>query len=300
MKARAGDVELEYDTFGDRTTGRPLLLIMGLGSQMVAWPVGLCENLVRRGFFVIRFDNRDIGLSSHLDHLGVPDRLAAALGQFEGGYTLDDMAADAVGVLDHLGIDKAHVAGASMGGMIAQLVALNHPERVLTLTSIMSHLGGEDAVAPQAERLGALLALPPEDREGRVAHGLEVRRALAGGNPIDEATEREQAALAVDRSWHPAGTARQLAAIGRAPSRRERLQALAIPTLVVHGVDDPLVPVENGRRTAAAVPGARYLEITEMGHHLPPAVWPRVAGAIAELAADARTDARTEAAAGAP
>jgi pimeloyl-ACP methyl ester carboxylesterase len=153
----------------------------------------------------------------------------------------------------------------------------------------MSQLGGVDAVAPPPEGLEVLTAVPPPDREGRIEHGFRIRRILAGGNPVDEARERGLAAAAVDRAWHPEGTMRQVAAIALAPSRRERLGGLAIPTLVVHGVDDPLVPVENGRRTAQAIPGARYVEISQMGHNLPPATWPTICDAIAELAAVAAT-----------
>jgi len=281
MKAKVGDLELQYDTFGDRAS-KPLLLIMGLGAQMTTWPEGLCEELAARGFFVARFDNRDIGLSTYLDELGPPDFAAPA-------YTLDDMAADAVGVLDHLGVEKAHVVGASMGGMIAQLVAINHADRVLSLTSIMSNVGGGDSVQPADGSLGAIFAPPPPDREGRIESSVVLRRILAGGNPIDEARERELAAAQIDRAWHPEGTMRQAAAIVSAGSRRDALGRLQVPALVIHGQDDPLVPPENGRRTAGAIPGARLLEFEGMGHNLPPQTWPRIADAIADLAA--RTEA---------
>ena len=276
MKAKVGDLELEYDTFGDRNA-RPLLLIMGLGAQMTTWPVGLCEELAARDFFVARFDNRDVGLSTYLDELGPANFAVPA-------YTLDDMAADAVGVLDHLAIDKAHIVGASMGGMIAQLVAINHPERVLSLTSIMSNVGGDDNAQPADEAITAIFAPPPPDREGRIESSLTIRRILAGGNPIDEDRERELAAAQIDRAWHPEGTMRQAAAILSARSRREALGRLRVPALVIHGQDDPLVPLENGRRTAGAIPGARLLEFEGMGHNLPPRTWPLIADAVAELA----------------
>lgn len=273
MRAAVGDVELEYETLGDPAR-RPLLLIMGLGSQLITWPDGFCKALVDRGFFVIRFDNRDAGLSTHLDHLPavVP------------GYSLDDMAEDAVGLLDHLGVSKAHVLGASMGGMIAQVLAIRRPERVLSLTSLMSHVGGEDAVQASAEVLAGLFTAPAPDREGRIEQGLRARRILAGGNPIDEAASRALVAREIDRSYHPAGLQRQGVALMNAPSRRQALGALRMPVLVVHGVDDPLVPPENGRRTAAAVPGARLMEIPAMGHNLPEAVWAPIADAVSALA----------------
>ncbi|HEX6488553.1 MAG TPA: alpha/beta hydrolase [Candidatus Dormibacteraeota bacterium] len=287
MKAAVGHLELEYDTFGD-PAGEPVLLIMGLATQMTAWPVRLCEMLAERGFYVIRFDNRDIGLSTHLDDLGNPSIARLVLRLQGAPYSLDDMAADAVGLLDQLGIDRAHVVGASMGGMIAQLVAINHPSRVLSLTSIMSGVGGRDQVRPPLAGIGVLLKPRPRDRQAGIRRQLEVRRFLAGGNPIDEALELKMAEAMVDRSLHPAGAVRQLAAIMRAPSRRSRLRSLAVPVLVIHGADDPLVPVENGRRTARAIPNARLLIIERMGHNLPNHAWSVVVDAITDIANEAK------------
>ncbi len=272
-RAKANGIELEYETFGDRATA-PLLLIGGLGTQMITWDEEFCELLAGRGFFVIRFDNRDAGLSTWMDDAST--------------YLLDDMAADAAGLLDALGIRAAHVVGASMGGFIAQLVALNHPDHVLSLTSVMSGPNGEDQVQPTDEGRAVLMAPAPSTREERIELGLWAKRQLLGpADPFDEAYEKDRVTRAIDRAYHPAGFVRQLGAIAAAPSRLPRLGSIAIPTLVIHGVADILVPVENGRRVAAAVPGSRQLEVEGMGHDLPKRVWPRVADAIAQLAREA-------------
>ncbi len=269
--ATANGVELEYETFGDRS-GAPLLLIGGLGTQLVTWDEAFCELLAGRGFNVIRFDNRDAGLSTWP----------------ESPYTLDDMAADAAGLVDALGIPAAHIVGASMGGFLAQLVALDHPEHVLSLTSIMSGPSGEDQVQPTPEAQALLFTPVPPTREERIALALVAKQTLLGpDDPYDEAYERAKASCAIDRAYHPAGFARQLQAILAAPSRIPRLAAVRVPTLVVHGDADILVPVENGRMVAAAIPGARLLEIRGMGHDLPKRVWPEVVDAIADLARSA-------------
>lgn len=267
-RATCNGIELEYETFGD-PSGAPLLLIAGLGSQMISWNDQFCELLAGRGFQVIRFDNRDAGLSTWMD----------------AAYTLNDMAADAAGLLDAIGIPAAHVVGTSMGGFIAQLVALNHPDRVLTLTSIMSGPNGEDEVPPTDEGREVLLVPAPKTREERIQVGVWAKRRLLGSaDPYDDEYERARVTAAVDRAYHPAGFARQLGAIVAAPSRLGRLSSLRVPALVVHGKDDILVPVDNGRKVAAAIPGARLMEIEGMGHDLPSRVWEQVADAIAELA----------------
>ena len=267
-RATCNGIELEYETFGD-PSGAPLLLIAGLGSQMISWNDQFCELLAGRGFQVIRFDNRDVGLSTWMD----------------AAYTLNDMAADAAGLLDAIGIPAAHVVGTSMGGFIAQLVALNHPDRALTLTSIMSGPNGEDEVPPTDEGREVLLVPAPKTREERIQVGLWAKRRLLGSaDPYDDEYERARVTAAVDRAYHPAGFARQLGAIVAAPSRLCRLSSLRVPALVVHGKDDILVPVDNGRKVAAAIPGARLMEIEGMGHDLPSRVWEQVADAIAELA----------------
>ena len=270
-RATSNGIEIEYETFG-ALAAPPLLLIAGLGSQMLSWDDDFCALLASRGFRVIRYDNRDSGLSTWV----------------EDAYTLDDMADDAAGLLDALGIAAAHVVGASMGGFIAQLLTLNHPGRVLTLTSIMSGPNGDDQVQPTAEGTAVLMAPAPPTREERIALGLWAKQKLLGpADPFDEPYERARITRAVDRAYHPAGFGRQLGAILVARGRLEWLGSVGVPTLVIHGDADILVPVENGRRVAAAIPGARLMEMEGMGHDLPRPVWPQIAEAIASLAREA-------------
>ena len=279
-RLRANEIDIEYETFGDPQSP-PLLLIMGLGAQMISWEDDFCSQLAGRGFHVIRFDNRDSGLSTRMEAAGPPDMAAALSGNPQPAYRLDDMAADAVGLLDGLGIEAAHVVGASMGGYIAQLVALNHPDRVLSLTSIMSGPNTAEGVPPTPEGAAVLMLKPPATREDRIELAMSIRRVLVGSaDPFDEAFERARATRAVDRAYYAVGTGRQLVAVIAAEPRLERLKKLRAPTLVIHGKDDLLVPVENGRMVAAAVPGARLLEIDGMGHDLPRRVWPQVLDAI--------------------
>ena len=286
-RVAANGIEIEYETFGDPGAA-PLLLIMGLGAQMLSWDEEFCTRLAERGFFVIRYDNRDSGLSTKMESAGEPDLLAAFGGSPTPAYHLDDLANDAVGLLDALGIPAAHIVGASMGGFIAQLVAIDHADRVLTLTSIMSGPGGGDAVQPKPEGAEILMKLPPPTREARIQHGLWVRRVLAGaGDPFDEEAERRFVERAYDRSYYPVGAGRQLVAILAAQGRLEKLGEVRAPTLVIHGLEDVLVPVENGRRVAAAVPGSRCLEFDGMGHNLPRRVWPEVLDGIEDLAREA-------------
>jgi pimeloyl-ACP methyl ester carboxylesterase len=286
-RAKANAIELEYETFGDRAA-KPLLLVAGLSQQLIGWDDDFCSQLADRGFHVIRFDNRDCGLSTWMEEAGPADIAAAFSGNAKPAYQLDDLADDAVGLLDALGIGAAHVVGASMGGFIAQLVAINHPDRVLSLTSIMSGPGGHDEVGPKPEGAAVLMARPPATREERIEQGMSLHHALLGSrDPFDEAFERARATRAVDRAYYPAGIGRQLVAILAAKSRLERLKALRVPTLVIHGIDDVLVPVENGRLVAAAVPGARLVEFEGMGHDLPRRVWPQGLDAIEEIARQA-------------
>jgi pimeloyl-ACP methyl ester carboxylesterase len=265
----------------EQGTGHAVLLVMGLGAQLVFWPEELVADLAERGFRAIRFDNRDVGLSSKLDHLGVPDLRRAIRQRVLGGspsspYTLDDMADDAARLLDALGVDRAHVVGASMGGMIAQLLAIRHPDRVKTLASIMSHTGEYShlLVAPRVIRV--LLQSPPRTAEQALANQLATFRVV-GTQPFDEALARENIGRSVDRGFHPPGTARQLAAVLAAPARTSALRALRVPSLVIHGSADVLVPPRGGRATAAAIPGARYVEYAGMGHDLPRTAWMRLA-----------------------
>jgi pimeloyl-ACP methyl ester carboxylesterase len=286
-RAKANAIELEYETFG-APGDRPLLLIAGLGSQMISWDDDFCSQLAARGFHLIRFDNRDCGLSTWMEDAGYPDMAAAFSGNPQPAYQLEDLADDAVRVLDDLGIKAAHVVGASMGGFIAQTVALSHPERVLSLTSIMSGPGGKDEVAPKPEGAAVLTVSPQSTREERVKQAMWIRRVLLGSSdPFDEAFEMRRASRVIDRAYYPIGVGRQLVAILAAKSRLERLKDLRVPTLVIHGGDDVLVPVENGRLVAEAVPGARYIEIDGMGHALPKRVWPPVLDAIDEIARQA-------------
>jgi pimeloyl-ACP methyl ester carboxylesterase len=292
-RARANGIEIEYDTFG-RASDPTLLLVMGFGAPMILWREEFCEALAARGLHVVRFDNRDCGLSTQLDHLGAPADLGSVAAAAASGkaiappYTLSDMAADAVGLLDALGIDKAHVAGASMGGMIVQTIALEHPERVRTLISIMSTTGERDLERAKPEALAALLAPVATDRAGAIERGLMMSRALGSpAYPFDEADERELLGRMYDRGMRAESTARQLVAVLSAPSRREKLGAVRLPTLVIHGIADPIVPIESGRDTAAAIPGAELLEIEGMGHDLPRALWPTIVDAIAKHAARA-------------
>ncbi len=298
LRARANGVELAYDSFGD-PAAPPLLLIMGLGTQMIAWDEAFCEQLAARGLRVIRFDNRDIGQSSWLSDAGVPDvgrlLMQALAGQPVAAdsvpYTLAHMADDAVGLLDALGIGKAHIVGASMGGAIGQEIALRRGERVATLVSIMSSTGEPGLPAPTPDALALLMTPTPTDRAAYIERFLRVMKVLrAGDDPDEEALDPARAARAFERGVNPAGYARQLAAIIASGGRRARLGALRTPTLVIHGDRDPLVPLECGADVARSVPGARLLTIEGMGHALPRPTWQPIVDAIAEHAVPHRTE----------
>jgi pimeloyl-ACP methyl ester carboxylesterase len=298
-RAVANGIELEYEVFGDEHQP-PVVLIMGFASQMIVWDEGFCRALAHRGLRVIRFDNRDVGLSTKVDHLGTVNLGAALIAQRLGRpiappYTLDDMADDVAGLLDWLGLASAHVCGASMGGMIAQTLAFRRPERVRSLTSIMSTTG--DPALPQAElrARGVLLEPAPADREGYAEHAVKVWRTLGSpGFPFDQERVRERGRRAYDRGIFPKGIVRQLTAIIAHGSRRERLRGVVAPTLVIHGEDDPLIPLGGGQDTAHWIDGARLVTIPGMGHDLPLEVWPLVVDEIsrhvraAEDAAPAR------------
>ena len=286
-RAGANGIELEYDTFG-RAADPTLLLVMGFGAPMILWRVEFCERLAARGLQVVRFDNRDCGLSSQIDQpvtaeLSAVGRAGLAGEPLAAPYTLSDMAADAVGLLDALGVDAAHVAGASMGGMIVQTLAIEHPKRVRTLVSIMSTTGAADMPSPKPEAMAALLAPVATERPAAIERGLAMSRALGSpGYPFDEADERDLLGRMFDRGVHPDGNARQLLAVMAAKSRRDALGTVRVPTLVIHGIEDPIIPIQAGRDTAAAVPGAELLEIEGMGHDLPRAIWPQLVDAIAK------------------
>ena len=289
---KVGEIEIAYETFGD-PSDPAMLLVMGLATQMIAWHEDFCAELAGRGFHVIRFDNRDVGRSTALRHLPAPTIRQLALRSKKAvSYTLSDMAADAVGLLDHLGIEQAHVVGASMGGMIAQTIAIEHPQRVLSLCSIMSNTGSRWAGQPKLATYRVLLAVQPTDREQFIEHVLKMYRVIGSpGFDRDEADLREIAARSYDRGRNPSGSGRQLAAIIATGDRTERLRTVRVPTVVIHGTKDPLVRPSGGRATAKAIPGARLVTIEGMGHDLPREAWPRIIGAIAENAARAAAPA---------
>jgi pimeloyl-ACP methyl ester carboxylesterase len=285
QRVQANGIEIAYETFGDRAA-RPLVLVMGLATQMLAWHEDFCGMLADRGFFVVRFDNRDIGLSTHLHDAPPPDVLAAFVHNdtSSASYRLEDMADDTVGLMDALGIEAAHLVGASMGGMIAQTVAIRHRARLRSLTSIMSTPSPAIGGATE-EALAVLLAPPVSSREGAIERAL-LNYAVIGspGYPLDEEWLAEIAGEAFDRAYDPMGVARQLLAIHASGDRTEALRRLEVPTLVVHGEDDPLVQIAGGRATAEAVPGAELLAIPGMGHNLPRPLWPTIVDAVVRTA----------------
>lgn len=284
--AKANGIEIVYDTFGD-PSATPMLLIMGLAAQMIAWDDKFCAQLAARGYWVIRFDNRDIGLSTKFPQLGRPNLAALLLGQalgkpIQAPYTLRDMAEDAVGLMDALGVEAAHVVGASMGGAIAQLLAIHYPARLRTLTSIMSTTGDRGLPPPRPEALALLLTPAPTDQAAYFESYARTWRVLRGpGYPLDEARDLERAAENYARGLNPDGVARQLTAIIASGGRKQALRAVTVPTLVIHGDADPLVPVEGGVETAKAIPGAKLIIIKGMGHALPIPMWPQLIDAIA-------------------
>jgi pimeloyl-ACP methyl ester carboxylesterase len=284
----ANGIQIEYDTFGD-SSSPALLLIMGFGGQMILWDQEFCRQLAEASLYVIRFDNRDVGLSSKLEETGAPE-LSEILGaerpveKIEAPYTIEDMGDDAIGLLDGLGLHGAHVCGASMGGMIAQTVAIQHPDRVLSMICMASTTGNPEvgSVNPEVIDSPAIpLMSAPREREANIEYTVKGMRELAGpGIAFDEKRARKMAAALYDRCFYPEGTARQFLALLASGNRKPALAKLALPTLVVHGECDPLVPVEHGKDTAEAVPGAELLIIEGMGHNLPREVWPRVVAAI--------------------
>jgi pimeloyl-ACP methyl ester carboxylesterase len=286
----ANGISLEYDEHGD-PADPPVLLVMGLGAQMTLWPQELVDALVQRGFRVIRYDNRDIGLSQKMDGAKAPGivklMLLSRLGMKpKVPYTLADMANDGIGLLDVLGIEKAHIVGASMGGMIAQHMAFSHPDRVLSLTSIMSTTGNRKLPGGTREAIGALTRRPASmDEDVLVEHGLTVSRAIGSpGYRLDEDAVRARSRALIRRSFYPQGMPRQLAAIMADGDRRERLRSVTAPTLVIHGEADPLVPLPGGQDTAQHIKGASLKTIPGMGHDLPLALVDEIADAVAQHA----------------
>ncbi|MBN1106455.1 MAG: alpha/beta hydrolase [Deltaproteobacteria bacterium] len=285
-KVSANNIRIEYETFGDPSSP-PILLIIGLGGHLIYWDEDFCRQLAESGLYVIRFDNRDAGLSTKLDEAGVPD-VMDVIGKLMAGqkvtppYTIEDMAADAVGLLDALNIEKAHICGISMGGMIAQALSIGFARRVLSLTSIYSTTGNPDLPRPKPEVMGLLLAPPPHEREPFIEFNLSLFRAVTGPRfGLDEEWVRNVMGRAYDRDFCPQGTVRQLVAILTQGNRKTGLKGVKVPTLVIHGDADPLVPVEAGRDTAEAVQGAELKIIEGMGHDLPHGeLWAQIAVAI--------------------
>ncbi|MFI0901448.1 alpha/beta fold hydrolase [Streptomyces sp. NPDC020983] len=281
------DVRLAYDTFGD-PGDPPVLLVMGFGAQLLAWEEGFCQALADRGRYVIRYDNRDCGLSTRFDDRPVDLlRFVAAVSSGDVDralamvpYSLADMAEDGMGLLTALGIERAHVVGASMGGMIAQLMAIAHPERVLTLTSMMSSTGEQEYGQATREAQAVLFRGRPADREGHVA-AAERDLVWASRRYGDAAVLRDLAGRSYDRAYYPAGIGRQLGAMVLAGSRADALRKLTVPTLVIHGLDDTLIAPSGGERTAELVPGAKLLLVPDMGHDRPRELWPVLVEALA-------------------
>lgn len=276
----ANGVELAFDSFG-APTDEAILLIAGLGTQMIRWRAPFCRDLASRGYHVLRFDNRDAGCSTHFRERGAPD-FNALTAMLKAGrspelaYTLDDMANDAIALLDALSIERAHLVGRSMGGMIGQIAACAHPQRVLSLTSIMSGTGNPELPQAAPDVMAMMTRPRPDpliDQAGVLAQNLAFARRIAGGGyPFDEGLHRALLLEELGRAYDPGGVARQFAAIAVAGDRRAQLAAIAAPTLVVHGADDPLIPPECGKDVAASIPDAEWLLIDGMGHDLPPSL----------------------------
>ena len=267
-----GDVSLYYETIGDPAQPT-LLLINGLGSQCINFKTEWCQMFVDAGFFVIRFDNRDVGLSSKL--AGQPQ------------YTLSDMAADALAVLDDAGVGRAHVLGVSMGGMIVQKLAIDHPGRLLSITSVMSTTGDPDVGQPTPEAMAALTTPAPADRDGAIAQYVANNRIYGSPAEFDEERLKANAAAAYDRAHYPEGVRRQFLAVGSDGSRAAALGGVRVPALVLHGDQDRLIDISGGRRTAEVIPGARFVALEGMGHDYPPAYWGSIVADVAAHAASA-------------
>jgi len=281
-RAQIKDLELEYSLLGP-PSGPPLLLIMGIGQQLVAWPQPLLQALSDAGVFTIRYDSRDTGLSTHFDDFTPPSMMQVLMGGREGSsqapYTLNDMADDAVGLLEHLGIDRAHILGVSMGGMVAQLVAARHPERTKSLISIMSTTSEGDLPGPTEAAMQGFLRRPEgRDEAAMVEYGVMLRQVLGSpGYPADDAYWAEMTRTAFRRDYSPAGFVRHLMAVTACGHRRNELATVKAPTLVIHGADDPLVPAACGERTAALIANAELQIIEGMGHDMAPALCPLLA-----------------------
>jgi len=298
-QARANGIDIEYEAAG-HAGAEPVLLIMGLGGQLTRWSSVFVDKLAARGLRVIRFDNRDVGLSAKLDTAGLPDFPAMFKALAEGRkpdvpYVLDDMAADAVGLLDALGIERAHIVGASLGGMIAQLVAANYPQRTLSLTSIMSTTGNRELPPASPEALAVLNDRGPDplvDFEGYLDHAVKGAFVVGSpGHPPDRAETRLRILNDFNRAYCPQGFQRQYAAAAASPDRRPKLATIKAPTVVIHGAADPLVPLAGGQDTAASIPGAELRVIEGMGHDFPPALHDAIVEGIMRAVERAKAEA---------
>jgi len=285
---KANGIQLEYDTIGNPAFP-PLLLIMGLGGQLIHWDDDFCRQLADRGLYVVRFDNRDTGLSTRFESAGLPDMAELLDARMQGRsiaapYTLDDMADDAAKLLEALDIEQAHICGHSMGSMIAQIMALRHPRRLLSLTLMYSTTGNPDLPPPQPAAMEALLTPQPVERQAYLDFNVTTMQAIAGsGFPFDEQFIRRISARAYDRGFYPPGVGRQMMAVMAQPDRTAALKSVSVPTLVIHGTADPLVPAAHGQATADAIAGAQLLLVEGLGHDLPHInePWPQVIDAIA-------------------
>ena len=286
MRAPTNGIELEYETHGD-PADPALVLVGGLGVQLVWWNPEFLQAFVDRGFHVVVLDNRDVGLSTKVEtDVDVMEAIGAALqgGPVDAPYLIPDMAADVWGLLDHLGVDRAHLFGASMGGMIVQQMAIDHPDRVLTLTSVMSTTGDPDVGAPRPEAVATMLESDPPEREAFVEHATANTRVINPGEHFDEEWVRTRHGLAFDRCFCPEGVERQLLAILASPSRCPGLRGLDLPSLVIHGELDPLITISGGERTAECLRGSEFLRLDQMGHDLPSYYWATVIHHVTALA----------------
>lgn len=288
-------IEIAYEYFGNKDAP-PVLLIMGVGAQMLGWHEGFCEALVARGLRPIRFDNRDAGLSTHRHDAPAPDFQAVLAGDLSSAsYNLSDMAADTVGLLDALGIRSAHFVGASMGGFIAQTIAIEHPDRVRSLISMMSTTGNPAVGQPAPEVMRLMAGPPPQNREEVLERAVTAFREVGSpGYPHDESEVRERAGMAYDRAWDPLGVVRQAIACIASGDRTERLRTINVPTLVIHGDSDKMCNISGGRATAEAIPKAELVVIEGMGHNLPRGLWSRLVTLIADHIQRVEGAGRTE------
>jgi len=290
-RANNNGIEIEFDTIGN-PNDEALLLVMGFTAQMIAWDEKFCRALADKGYFVIRYDNRDCGLSTHLDGVAV-DMAALFMARTSGGdlppvpYTLSEMAADGIVVLDALDIERAHVVGASMGGMIVQTLAIEHPQRLRTVTSIMSTTGEPEYGQASPDAMAALMRPPPSDRAQAIDASVEASKIFSSPRYFDEARMRERAAASYDRAFYPEGAGRQMGAIVASGDRAGGLRNVTLPFLVIHGRADTLIDLSGGERTAELVPGANLVVLNDMGHDLPEPLWPLIVDVIASHATHA-------------